>query len=148
MINIFHKKQLLEPGFCFFDIDGVLNTESDWQFRYYFRKNLVKKFCEYCKKYNYEPVMISSWRTGFMGPDHFDNLPHIKKLEEEFKNNGITLKYKTPVLKSKSRDQEIERFLYYHPVSRYIIIDDDKNEYGTITDHNHFVNSKVGFQLS
>lgn len=135
-----------EKGYCFFDIDGILNTSADWRIKTYsFRKDLVKRFCDYCKKNNYEPVMISSWRIGFYGENHEKNTPNIKELEEEFKKNELIIRYKTPELKGKSRDMEIERFLYYHPVERYIIIDDDKNEYQKITKHNYFIDSNIGF---
>lgn len=130
--NMFFKKKTLEPGVCFFDIDGVLNTSADWSRQYTFRKGLVSNLCTLAKERNLDLVMISSWRTGFTAPMDENNLPHIKRLEEAMAEFGTEIKAKTPIFKGKSRDMEIKRYLSYHPYDRCIVIDDDKGEYSSV----------------
>lgn len=106
---------------------------------------MVKNICDLSKEINSELVITSSWRNGFKSSFHDDNLPQIKALELEMKLYDCIISYATPIFKSKSRDFEIERFLYYHPCQRYVIIDDDKNEYVNVSNRNLFVDSSVGF---
>lgn len=125
------KKMPTEKGVCFFDIDGVLNTVVDWRVQYTFRSELVKNLCTFVKERNLDLVMVSSWRTGFTAFGAPDNLPHIKRLEREFHHNGVEIVGKTPIFKGKAREEEIERYLVYHPYDRCIVIDDDINEYSS-----------------
>lgn len=74
---------------------------------------------------------MSSWRTGFNSFGAANNLPHVKQLEREFFKNGVEIKGKTPILKGLAREDEIERYLSYHPYDRCIVIDDDINEYSS-----------------
>lgn len=139
MAVLFFRKRSPEKGVCFFDIDGVLNTSADWSRQYTFRSELVANLCQFAKEENLDLVMISSWRIGFEAPLSQDNLPHIRALEREMDKHDVRIAGKTPVLKGKSRDQEIERYLYYHPYGqggkeghggmRCIVIDDDTEEY-------------------
>lgn len=143
------KDKIKEKGIIFFDIDGVLNIESDWKMKTYsFRPELVKNLCLLAKEENCDLVMISSWRTGFYKSLSPDNLENVRLLEEEMQKHGIIISAATPVYKGKSRDLEIERYLSRFPTNRYIIIDDDKEEYLKLSDHNLFVDSKKGFNTS
>lgn len=134
--------------YCFFDVDGVLNTSKDWKIQMYsLQPKLVDNFCKYLIKHKYEPVLISSWRAGFIEPNHSDNSPQIKRLEKMMAERGIVLKFKTPILKGRTRDAEIERFLYYNPAENYVIIDDDRTEYAKTSDQNVFIDCNRGFNL-
>lgn len=140
-----HRTDTL-TGYCFFDIDGVLNTASDWRCELYkLRDELVYNLCTFCKDNHLVPVIISSWRLGFVSSLDPKNSPQIKRLEKKFADHGLTLKYKTPVIKGKARSYEIDRFLEYHSCDRYIIIDDDETEYNHIRPQNYFVESEKGF---
>lgn len=131
----------------FLDIDGVLNKKSQWKTLYSVNENCVKAFAELCKKIPGNPVIVltSSWRHGFVNTMDEENAPYIQNLEQIMDKYGIRITDKTPALKGRTRDKEIERYLYFHPESRYVIIDDDKGEYGAIDRHNCFVNAEYGF---
>ncbi len=131
--------------YIFFDIDGVLNTSSQWQKLFSLNEECIKNFCEMVKQTGGEPVMVSSWRTGFIATRHEDNEEPVRRLETLFAQYGVEIKDKTPKLIGRPREKEIERFLYYHPAKEYVIIDDDRAEYIQVTEHNYFVDAKCGF---
>ncbi len=134
----------LEIGYCFYDIDGVLNIRSDWHKAYTFREDKVRILCRFCLKHNLIPVMTSTWRMG-MDRHHPDkDLPHIRRILDTFQKYGIDSRYMTPKLRGEKRDAEINKFLTYHPVERYVIIDDDPGEYGHVSAHNVFTDSDIG----
>ena len=132
--------------YIFFDIDGVLNKTSQWRTMYSLDKDLVANFCNLVKKDGLMPIMTSSWRGGFVKSGSKDNIPQIKTLEEMFSAYGVRIAGKTPIFKGKSRDLEIERYLFYHPSSKYVILDDDRSEYESIDEHNYFVSSERGLE--
>lgn len=123
------RKKPVKKGACFFDIDGVLNTSKDWSRQYTFRSDLVANLCRFVKERNLDLIMTSSWRVGFVSAMSKDNLPHIQNLEEDMYRHGIRITNKTPVFKGKFRDDEIKRYLDYHPYNRVIVLDDDPGEY-------------------
>ena len=131
--------------YCFFDIDGVLNRKDQWRRLYSLDENCIREFCSFVKDNDLTLVMTSSWRTGFVSTLSPDNLPHIKQLEQLFQQHDITIANKTPSLNGRSRDKEIERFLYFHSCDDYVIIDDDKSEYDVINGKNYFINATTGF---
>ena len=47
--------------------------------------------------------------------------------------------------KNGSREREILDFLVEHENGRYIIIDDDSDEYQTVLPHTYFTDAKEGF---
>ena len=128
------SQRISDKGVCFFDIDGVLNTSSDWSKPYTFRRDLVTNLCTLAKEKNLDLIMTSSWRKGFSASMSENNLPHMKRLEEAMAEFGIKIKGKTPVFKGDVRDIEIRKYLSYHPYSRRIVIDDDRSEYFSIDD--------------
>lgn len=125
------NRKILEQGVCFFDIDGVLNTSSDWSRKYTFRKDLVKNLCTLAKARKLDLVMTSSWRIGFVSFGAEKNLPHVKHMEREFLKNDVRIAGKIPIFRGKARDHEIRRYLAYHPYDRTIVIDDDRSEYSS-----------------
>ncbi len=132
----------------FLDIDGVLNRQSQWKTLYTINEECVKEFANLCNKLPNKPdiVLTSSWRHGFTSTLNPQNASYIKNLENMLKKYGITISDKTPDLRGRTRDKEIQRYLYFHQqVTKYIIIDDDKNEYAEINKHNYFVDAAYGF---
>lgn len=129
----------------FLDIDGVLNRKEQWKIPYSLDKNCIKNFCAYAKRKNAKIVLTSSWRTGFISTKHEENLPQIKRLEKLLAEHGCEIADKTPILKGRTRDKEIERYLYFHP-DDYQIIDDDPDEFseGVKTKNLHLI--KNGFR--
>lgn len=131
--------------YIFLDIDGVLNQEHQWTTMYSLHKKCIENFCSFVNKTKGEVVLISSWRPGFVSTKNPDNTENIKELEKELEKYGVYIKDKTPKLLNRSRDKEIERFLYFHPTDEYIVLDDDKREYDEVNRHNYFINSSTGF---
>lgn len=119
--------------YCFFDIDGVLNKSSDWRVKLYsLDKECLRLFCVFVKKYDLKPIIISSWRSGFISSGNPNNSINIKTLEDILSKYDVQIYSSTPILKGKSRDYEIKRYLFYHPSEQYVILDDDLSEYEEI----------------
>lgn len=131
----------------FLDIDGVLNKKSQWKTLYAVNEGCVKAFSTLCEKIPGNPVIVltSSWRHGFVGTMDKQNASYIQNLEKIMDKYSIRIADKTPVLKGRTRDKEIERYLYFHPDNWYVIIDDDRNEYVEVNSHNYFVDAEYGF---
>ena len=140
------RKKTSEKGVCFFDIDGVLNIVADWHTQYTFRPDMVANLCNFVKEKNLDLVIMSSWRTGFISFGSPDNLPHVRQLEREINLNGAAIIGKTPMLKGRPREEEIERYLSYHPYERCFVLDDDVNEYASTDSYIFFfTDSGKGF---
>lgn len=131
--------------FIFLDIDGVLNTKSQWNRMYPLNAECIKYFAEFCKKVNGTIILTSTWRPGFVATNSPENTPQIKQLEDLLAIYDLCITDKTPVLKGRSRDKEIERYLYFHPTDDYIILDDDKNIFAIISKNNYFTHPATGF---
>lgn len=112
----------------FLDYDGVVNTllwnEEGTETRYCYPKDCkvnnyqaVQWVSEFCEKYHYDIVVISSWRT-------------FQNWKECLINGGlresVNIIGATPVLDSGERSEEIRAYLNEHPeVENFIIIEDD-----------------------
>lgn len=102
----------------FFDVDGVLNKESDWKVKFSLDKSCIKAFadiCNYLKKSYVEVklVIISTWRTG-----------ENKNLENALAEYGLKISDSTPV-SNKGRQAEVEYYIRRNNIEDYLIIDDD-----------------------
>lgn len=128
----------------FLDIDGVLNRQKEWKKPYTLNIINIERFCAFAKKNQGKVILTSSWRSGFISSHHPGNTPQIKELERIFDQFDIRILGKTPIL-HKKRDEEIREFLKKHPTDDYIIVDDDKAEFGQITEKNMFVDCRKGF---
>lgn len=113
--------------YVFFDVDGVLNKESDWKNKFYVDTSCVKVFGELCRNLEkiygeVRPVLISTWRAGISksGTDAVQ----IGKLEETLAGEGIKIYGATPVT-DKGRQAEVEYYIRRNSVGKYIVIDDD-----------------------
>ena len=126
--------------YIFLDIDGVLNTRKSWFKMYQLDKTLVSRLAVLVNTTGAKIVLTSSWRKGW---DVENQTPQIKKLLDYFQAVGIFVEDVTPVLNGRGRDDEINRYLYFHPCDTYIVIDDDKNEFQNTTNV-YFVNADNG----
>ena len=126
--------------YLFLDVDGVLNTSSSWNIRYQLNKKLVSNLAMIVKKTDAKLVLSSTWRYGW---DNDAPSPQITKLKEYLKEAGIYIEDITPVLQGRSRDTEINRYLYFHPCDKYIVVDDDRREFKD-TKNVYFVNPETG----
>lgn len=134
--------------YIFLDIDGVLNKKEQWNKMYSLDKECIKNFCTFISKLNQKEVYIvltSSWRNVFLSTSNNNNTPQIKQLETMLEEFGLHINAKTSIIKEEKRDKEIEKFLLLHPTGQYIIIDDDRSEFGHITKNNYFTNAVNGF---
>ncbi len=135
--------------YIFLDIDGVLNKSSQWKRMYSLDEECIKYFCSFAKQVNGQIILTSSWRSGFVGTLSEENTPQIKALEKMLQIHGVKISDKTPILPGRKRDKEIERFLYLKESDDvtvdYIIIDDDRNEFGVVCKKNYFTDSTQGF---
>ncbi|MBR5406673.1 MAG: hypothetical protein IK111_03410 [Lachnospiraceae bacterium] len=131
--------------YCFFNVDGLLNKKSDWKKPFTLNYGLANFFCFFLAEHDLIPVLTSSWRLGFNGAGDKDNAPYIKELEAIFDSYGLKISDKTPYLKGRPRDKEIERFLYFHRGKDYIVIDGNPDEYERINDRVYFINPNEGF---
>lgn len=130
--------------YIFFDIDGVLNNESDWRTKRFaindscfaVFKSLVDVLTE---KYKKRPRLIicSTWRAGFNNREMQDSLA-TSLLGKKFAEAGLTIDGATPV-STKTRQEEIEYFIRRNGVEKYIVIDDDASLYNDITRINLYV---------
>ena len=131
--------------FVFLDIDGVLNSSKDWKKLYSLNDECLLHFANFMKRIpRGQIILTSSWKTGFLSTRAAENSPQIQLLEQKLAEYGLTIKDKCPTLKGRTRDKEIERYLYFHP-EPYCIVDDDKNEFTKVLPHTYFVDAKTGF---
>lgn len=135
--------------YIFLDIDGVLNKSSQWKRMYSLDEDCVRSFCSFVTQVNGQIILTSSWRSGFVDTLSKENTPQIKTLENMLLVHGIKIMDKTPYLPGRKRDKEIERFLYLKESDAmhedYIIIDDDKGEFGVMGKKNYFTDPAKGF---
>lgn len=113
--------------YIFFDVDGVLNKESDWRNKFYIDEYCVDVFAKLCGKIKHKKgsvslVLISTWRAGISksGTDS----EQIRGLTDKLRARGLTITGQTPV-SNKGRQAEVEYYIRRNPVDEYIIIDDD-----------------------
>ena len=135
----------MKRSYCFFNVDGLLNKSSDWSKPFTINYELVDFFCRFLSQNNLIPIISSSWRMGFNRPGDETNAPYIKELEEIFAGYGLKIYAKTPFLKGRPRDKEIERFLYFHKPLNYIVIDGNPDEYVKTGEHVYFIDPELGF---
>ena len=138
----------MRERYCFFNVDGLLNRSSDWNKPFTINYELAKAFCFFLSSNSLIPVLSSSWRIGFNKANDEANAPYIKELEGIFSECGLKIHDKTPFLRGRTREKEIERFLYFNRPGNYIVIDGDREEYAKYNDHVIFINPDVGFTVT
>ena len=137
----------MERNKCiFFDIDGVLNRKSQWKKPYSLCDECIRDFCGFIVSTDADLIIMSSWRSGFVSTMHDDNSPQIRELEQKFQEYGVRIADKTPILRGRPREKEIERFLYQHDKVRlWAVIDDDPEEYDRKIEGLYLIDCTKGF---
>lgn len=130
--------------FIFLDIDGVLNKRSQWRIHSYpLDSGCIEDFCNFANHIGGKIILTSSWRKGFVCSHSSSNSRQIQELEKELDRYNIRISGKVSDNIS-DRTDAINQFLNNHP-DRYIIIDDDKNEFNKLLKHLHLTNPETGF---
>ena len=114
--------------YVFFDVDGVLNRESDWKkSKFSVNEECVRCFREFVQVlesvYRRKPklVICSTWRTGMnRSGESYSGAGEI------LAESGLAIDDSTPV-SSKTRQDEIEYYIRRNCVEKYIVIDDDRS---------------------
>lgn len=118
---------MLMDKYIFLDVDGVLNTESTWKTPYQVLDNKVELLAELYQKTKAKIILTSTWRLGY-DKEYEKCSKQIQNLIDILRRHNMELYGVTPILKGRTRDVEINRYLYLHhhdnPV-KYIILDDD-----------------------
>ena len=132
--------------YVFLDVDGVLNTEADWERKVYsLDSKCVDSFCKLLNSLHEPKVVLSStWRNGIARDG--TTAVHIDDLIKALKPSGIKSLDKTGVAPDGSRTKEIEHYLRRHSEDSYIILDDDPElfEHRENTPHLYLTSSKTG----
>ncbi len=132
--------------YIFLDVDGVLNTSTDWGRRIYsLDPACVMAFCKLIKALPDPKVVLSStWRNGIARDG--TTAVHIDDLMHALRPAGITVLDKTGVAPDGSRSKEIEHYLRRHPADEYIILDDDAELFdrGDKTPHLYLTSVETG----
>lgn len=135
----------------FLDYDGVVNTpmwnEKGTKCTYNFPQHgkvnnfqAVQWLSEACKKFHYDIVVTSTWRTD---PSYKECLINGGLRE------GIEILGRTPNFYDMPRGAEIKAYLDEHPeINYYIIIDDDSDILPEQMSHFIKTDYKVGFNLN
>lgn len=123
----------------FFDIDGVLNKESDWKRPFTINDECVAAFSAFVKKLQDKGqvrlITISTWRQG----------DAIAKVNTALQQHGLSIYGETPQ-SDKGRQAEIEYYRRRNPDIGYIIIDDDPSLYDSIEEINLYIpDYRAGF---
>jgi hypothetical protein len=138
-------------NYIFLDIDGVLNTTSDWKIPYSINTYCVKNFSQYIKKLGGSSkvriILISSWRDGFdKGGNHLPQIQHLIDILSQYNLFIYDKTYKSP---TNDRQREIEQYIIKNNINQEqcIIIDDDISLYRNISKYKHIIpNPDYGFQ--
>lgn len=129
--------------YIFLDIDGVLNTQSQWSRMYQLNTSCIENFCTFVKQQsNAKIILTSSWRSGF--EKNGSCLPQIQNLIDKLSVYDVSIFDKTKKSPNDDRQREIEYFLQRNPKEPYIIIDDDKTLYHGIKGL-YITDAKIGF---
>ena len=132
--------------YIFLDVDGVLNTETDWARRVYsLNPKCVGAFIKLLNAISGPKVVLSStWRNGIARDG--TTAVHIDDLIRALSPAGIMRLDRTAVAPDGSRSKEIDHYLRRHPAGEYIILDDDPSlfELGLKTPHLFLTSAKTG----
>ena len=132
--------------YIFLDVDGVLNTETDWARKVYsLNPKCVSAFIKLLNALpGPEVVLSSTWKNGIARDGA--TAVHIDDLIRALSPAGITRLDRTAVAPDGSRSKEIDHYLRRHPAGEYIILDDDPSlfELGLKTPHLFLTSAKTG----
>lgn len=112
----------------FLDIDGVLNTKSSWKTPFQLNDSCIKAFCEYLlnQKVEIKIILTSSWKNGYSTFPENETV-QLRELRSKLGAFGLSINGRTRKLQN--RMEEIDEYISSHEVEKYVIFDDDPNEY-------------------
>ncbi len=132
--------------YIFLDVDGVLNTETDWARKVYsLNQNCINAFHRLLKSVPDPKIVLSStWRNGIARDG--STAVHIDDLKRALEPTYISELDKTAVSPDGSRSKEIDFYLRRHPHDAYLILDDDPTLFsqGAKTAHLYLTDAKTG----
>lgn len=150
MLDFLFKKPQQGRLWLFLDVDGVLNTEADWQRPFTFNTRCVRAFQSSLKELRkhfteVSIILSSSWRSGW---DPANQPQHIRELCREVPVVGITPQAGASSQKGQ-RGREIRHYLKMHGTPEALIVLDDDPRLFTNADRAElsilFINAKHGF---
>ncbi len=112
--------------FIFLDIDGVLNTASQWKRMYQLDDGCISRFNEYIRvlseKGAVRIILTSSWKNGFDSAGH-----HTPQIQALIAKLDIPILGKTENRAGGDRAAEINNYICNHKLEHEecIVIDDD-----------------------
>ena len=115
--------------FIFLDIDGVLNTSSQWKRMYQLDDECIARFSAYARTLaapsRIRIVLTSSWKNGFDPAGRHS--PQVQELLGKLAANGLSVIGKTESMESEDRAEEINEYIRKHALenNECIVIDDD-----------------------
>lgn len=135
----------------FLDIDGVLNKKSQWSRPYSLADDCIEQLAKLVKETGALVILVSTWKTGLDIPDNKivvveqseNHTEQINRLIGKLEQYGVGISGKTSHLPGRTRDREIERFLYFVEASTYVILDDDMSIYDS-KEHIIKINENTG----
>lgn len=140
---------------CFLDYDGVVNTpmwnEKGTNSRYYFPSDgkvnnfqAVQWLSEACKKFHYDIVVTSTWRSKANYKECLINGGLRDGIEVLGRTEDLHYEHPYP---EKTRGWEIKKYLEEHPEIEYYVIVDDENQFLPEQQHHfiHIINDWTGF---
>ncbi len=126
------------------DVDGVLNTKSDWKQIGKLNNTCVVEFCNWAVKYEAKIILTSSWRLGFISSGNVKNSPQIQELEKMLSKYSLSI---TGILRyNDNRGKAIIDFQGKYKDS--IVLDDDISEMGIYRgkiQNLYIINAETGF---
>ncbi len=136
--------------FIFLDIDGVLNTASQWKRMYQLDDGCIARFSEYARtlseKGSVRIILTSSWKNGFDPAGH-----HTPQIQALIAKLNIPILGKTENRADSDRAAEINDYIQNHKLEQAecIVIDDDPELFRSKLTNNCkllLTNANVGFQ--
>ena len=128
MLDFFSNGKLGHRLGIFLDVDGVLNTEADWQRPFTLNAACLRAFRaalgEAAERFDEVTVVLTStWRKGW-NPTF--QPPHLRELCDALPNEGITPDA-PGVLPRGKRGKEVRYYFHRHPMDACLVVDDDKS---------------------
>lgn len=113
--------------YIFLDVDGVLNTKTQWKRMYQLDRRCIERFGAFAKSLGDCRVVLSStWRGGFS--EDGNHAQHVRELISELSKFDIKIEGTTEIAPQGDRAKEISTYIAKHKISpkMCIVIDDDR----------------------
>lgn len=130
--------------YIFLDVDGVLNTSSQWRIKNYaLNDKCLNNFYALLEVIDDPKIVLSStWRNGIARDG--SKAAHVNDLINALSKAGIYDMDKTATSPDGSRSKEIDYYLRRHPRDKYIILDDDATLFDENNENLYLINPATG----